>query len=88
MSNGSSRRLSRGERRRNEKLNMLRAVVTRGTAAVAFDLAADKQVCAVTDPDSWVLARRTVTAKAWQLRDAVAWGVDRARRPAGRSSPT
>ncbi len=51
MSNGSSRRLSRGDRRRNEKLNVLRAVVTRGTAVVAFDLAADKQVCAVTDPD-------------------------------------
>lgn len=80
MSNGSSsRRLSRGDRRRNEKLAGLRAVVTRSTAVVAFDLAADKQVCAVADPDSRVLARRTVTAKAWQLADVVAWGVDRAR---------
>lgn len=79
MSNGSrGRRLSRGDRRRNERLARLRAVVTRESAVVAFDLAADKQVCAVTDPDSRVLARRTVTAKAWQLADAVAWGVARA----------
>ena len=39
-------------------------------AVLAFDLAADKQVCALTDQDSRVLARRTVKAKAWQLADA------------------
>ena len=66
MSN-SSRRLSRGDRRRNDRLARLRAVVTRQTAVLAFDLAADKQVCALTDQDSRVLARRTVSAKAWQL---------------------
>jgi hypothetical protein len=60
VSNGSRRRLSRGDRRRNEKLAALRAVITRESAVLAFDLAADKQVCAVTDPDSRVLARRTV----------------------------
>lgn len=51
MSNGSSRsrqRLSRGDRRRNERLARLRAVVTRDSAVLAFDLAADKQVCALT----------------------------------------
>jgi ATP/maltotriose-dependent transcriptional regulator MalT len=47
MSN-SSRRLSRGDRRRNEKLQRLRAVVTRETAVLAFDLAADKQVLIVS----------------------------------------
>jgi transposase len=78
VSNGNSRRLSRGDRRRNDKLARLRAVVTRESAVLAFDLAADKQVCALTDPDSRVLARRTVTAKAWQLHEAVAWGLDRA----------
>ena len=77
MSN-SSRRLSRGDRRRNDKLDRLRAVVTRETAVLAFDLAADKQVCALTDQDSRVLARRTVKVKAWQLREAVAWGLARA----------
>ena len=61
MSN-SSRRLTRGDRRRNDKLDRLRTVVTRETAVLAFDLAADKQVCALTDQDSRVLARRTVKA--------------------------
>jgi transposase len=70
--------LSRGDRRRNEKLARLRAIITRETAVLAFDLAADKQVCAVTDPDSKVLARRTVRAKAWQLSEAVEWGLARA----------
>jgi transposase len=78
VSNGSSRRLSRGDRRRNEKLARLRGVITRETAVLAFDLAADKQVCAVTDPDSRVLARRTVRCKAWQLSGAVQWGLARA----------
>lgn len=77
MSNVSDR-LSRGDRRRNERLARLRAVVTRGSAVLAFDLAADKQVCALTDQDSQVLARRTVKAKAWQLREAVEWGLARA----------
>lgn len=78
MSNGSSRRLSRGDRRRNDKLARLRAVVTRESAVLAFDLAADKQVCALTDQDSQVLARRTVAVKAWQLQEAVEWGLARA----------
>jgi transposase len=77
MSNGS-RRLSRGDRRRNDRLDRLRSVVTRQSAVLAFDLAADKQVCALTDQDSRVLARRTVKAKAWQLREVVAWGLARA----------
>jgi len=78
VSNRSSRRLSRGDRRRNEKLARLRAVVTRDSAVLAFDLAADKQVCALTDQDSQVIARRTIKAKAWQLAEAVTWGLARA----------
>jgi hypothetical protein len=78
VSNGSSRRLSRGDRRRNEKLARLRAVITRESAVVAFDLAADKQVCAVTDQDSRVLARRTVRCKAWELSEVVEWRLARA----------
>src|SRR5215217_3671058 len=77
MSN-SSRRLSRGDRRRNDRLDRLRGVVTRQSAVLAFDLAADKQVCALTDQDSRVLARRTVKVKAWQLREVVAWGLAQA----------
>lgn len=78
MSNRSSRRLSRGDRRRNDRLARLRAVVTRDSAVLAFDLAADKQVCALTDQDSQVLARRTIKVKAWQLAEAVQWGLARA----------
>jgi transposase len=78
VSNRSSRRLSRGDRRRNDRLARLRAVVTRDSAVLAFDLAADKQVCALTDQDSQVLARRTVAVKAWQLAEVVAWGLARA----------
>ena len=78
MSNGSSHRLSRGDRHRNDRLTQLRAVVTRSTVVLAFDLASDKQVCALTDPDSKVLARRTVRGKAWQLRGTVQWGLTRA----------
>ena len=78
MSNRSRPRLSRGDRRRNEKLARLRAIITRETAVLAFDLAADKQVCAVTDPDSRVVSRRTVRCKAWELAEAVAWGLARA----------
>ena len=37
--------LSRGDRRRNDRLAGLRGVVTRESAVVAFDLACDKQVC-------------------------------------------
>jgi transposase len=73
-----SRQLSRGDRRRNDRLERLRAVVTRQSAVLAFDLAADKQVCALTDQDSRVLARRTVTAKAWHLREAVECGLAQA----------
>ncbi len=78
MSQGSSRRLSRGDRRRNERLTRLRAVVARDSAVLAFDLASDKQVCVLTDQDSQVLARRTVRVKAWQLQEAVEWGLARA----------
>src|SRR3954454_15747090 len=78
VSNRSARRLSRGDRRRNERLARLRAGITRESAVLAFDLADDKQVCALCDQDSAVLARRTVRAKAWQLSEAVAWGLARA----------
>jgi len=56
----------------------LREVVTRESVVLAFDLAADKQVCALTDQDSRVLARRTVRVKAWELSEAVSWGLARA----------
>jgi transposase len=78
VSDRSRGRLSRGDRRRNDRLALLRSIITRETAVLAFDLAADKQACVLTDPDSRVLARRTVRAKAWQLGEALGWGVGRA----------
>ncbi len=52
--------------------------MTRQSAVLAFDLASNKQVCALVDQDSQVLARRTVNVKAWQLHEAVEWGLAKA----------
>lgn len=76
MSNG--RGLSRGDNRRNARLDRLRQVLPREHAVLALDLADDKQVFALTDHDSRVLARRTVKARPWQLAEAIAWGQQQA----------
>lgn len=72
MSNG--RRLSRGDKRRNARLDRLREVLPHGHAVLALDLADDKQVFALTDHDSRVLARKTVRCRPWQLAEAIEWG--------------
>ena len=72
MSNG--RRLSRGDNRRNARLTRLRQVLPSEHAILALDLADDKQVFALTDHDSRVLARRTVRCRPWQLGEAIDWG--------------
>lgn len=79
MSNG--RGLSRGDNRRNARLGRLRQVLPREHAVLAVDLADDKQVFALTDHDSQVLARRAVRARPWQLAEAIAWGQSRRWRP-------
>ena len=76
MSNGKG--LTRGDKRRNERMTRLRQVLPREHAVLALDLASDKQVFALTDHDSRVLARKTVTCAPWQLGEAIAWGQDRA----------
>lgn len=76
MSNG--RRLSRGDKRRNDRLHRLREVLPREHAVLALDLADDKQVFALTDHDSRVLARKTVRCRPWQLAEAIEWGRDEA----------
>lgn len=76
MSNG--RRLSRGDNRRNARLDRLREVLPREHAVLALDLADDKQVFALTDHDSRVLARKTVRCRPWQLAEAIEWGRDHA----------
>ena len=65
--------LSRGDRRRNERLAGLRSIVSPNRAIVAIDLGDDKQAVVVTDHDSRVLARRRVRARAWQLGSTLEW---------------
>jgi len=74
----NSRGLSRGDSRRNARLTRLREVLPRDHAVLAVDLADDKQVFALTDHDSQVLARRTVRCRAWQLAEVIEWGRQRA----------
>ena len=64
-------RLSRGDVRRNARLDRLRGVVSRDRAVLAVDLAEDKQVVVVCDHDSRVLARRTWRCRPWQLGKAL-----------------
>ncbi len=74
MSNSIGRaRLGRGDRRRNEKLARLRAVVGRDLAVVAVDLAKAKQAVAIMDHDSRVLGRGMFACSPWGLDQALAW---------------
>jgi transposase len=77
VGNGSG--LSRGDRRRNERLERLRAIVAKDRAIVAIDLADEKQAIVVCDHDSRVVARRRVRARAWELGSALEWGRAQAR---------
>jgi transposase len=78
MANGN--RLSRGDKRRNERLARLRGLVPVTNAIVAFDLADERQVVVVCDHDSRVLARRRLTARAWELGPVLDWARQRAHR--------
>ena len=77
MSNGSG--VSRGDRNRNARLARLRALVPVANAIVGIDLADKKQMVAVCDHDSKVLARRTFRCRAWDLGRALDWAAERAR---------
>ena len=73
MSNGSG--LSRGDRNRNARLARLRELVPLSNAIVGIDLADDTQAAVVTDHDSRVIARRRVSARAWELGEVLDWAV-------------
>lgn len=66
--------LSRGDRRRNTKLERLRRAVPDGAAIVAIDLAEASQALGVFDRDHRVLARRTLRCGPWDLGAAIDWG--------------
>jgi transposase len=70
--------LSRGDRNRNARLARLRELLPSENAIVGIDLADDKQAAVVTDHDSRVIARRRVTARAWELGGLLDWAVARA----------
>lgn len=65
--------LTRGDRRRNERLARLRSIVRRDVAIVAVDLASAKQAAVVTDHDSVVLGRRMFSGDAWVIDDILDW---------------
>jgi transposase len=71
--------LSRGDRNRNARLARLRRLVPPDHAIVGIDLADSKQAAVVTGHDSRVIARRRVTARAWELGGLLDWAVGRAK---------
>ena len=70
--------LSRGDRNRNSRLARMRQLLPPENAIVGIDLADSKQAAVVTDHDSRVIARRRVTARAWELGELLDWAIGRA----------
>src|SRR5215469_7957310 len=56
----------------------MRQLLPPQNAIVGIDLADCKQAVVVTDHDSRVIARRRVTARAWELGELLDWAVGRA----------
>ena len=72
--------LTRGDRRRNGRIEALRAVVRPDRAVLSIDLGEDKQVAVLIDHDCRVLGRRVVKAKAHRLGGLLAWAGELAGR--------
>jgi transposase len=72
--------LSRGDKRRNAKLAELRRLVPVDHAILGIDLADRKQAVVICDHDSQVLARKTVTVRAWDLGPVLDWARGVARK--------
>ena len=72
--------LTRGDRRRNDRIEALRVVVRPDRAILAIDLGEDKQVAVLLDHDGRVLGRRTVLVKAYALGGLLGWAVGQATR--------
>jgi transposase len=65
--------LTRGDRRRNNRIEELRAVVRSDRAILSIDLGEDKQVAALMDHDGRVLGRTVVKKKAHALGGLLEW---------------
>jgi transposase len=72
--------LTRGDRRRNDRIEQLRLVIRADRAILAIDLGEDKQVAALMDHDGRVLGRRTVMVKAFALGALLGWAAGQAAR--------
>ena len=70
--------LSRGDRNRNARLAVLRAVLPRDHAILGIDLAQSRQAAVLADHDSRVIARWRPRCSPWRLGELL----DRARRKA------
>jgi transposase len=70
--------LTRGDRRRNDRIRALRAIVRADRAILAIDLGEDKQIAALMDQDGRVLGRRKATAKAYALGALLGWAREEA----------
>lgn len=73
MSNRKRAELTRGDRRRNERLSALRSIVRPELAIVGIDLASAKQAAVVADHESKVAAKRMFTGSPWVIDDVLAW---------------
>lgn len=73
MHRTESRGLSRGDRRRNEKLRLLREAVPDGAAICAIDLADADQDAVVTGPDGAIRARRRFKTSPWGIDQMLDW---------------
>lgn len=69
----NARVLTRGDRRRNERLVRLRSIVRRDYAVLAVDLASAKQAATLTDHDSVVVGRRMFLGDAWTIDEILDW---------------
>lgn len=69
------RTLTRGDRRRNEKLARLRAIVRPDLAIVGVDLASARQSAVVADHDSITLERRMFDGDAWVIDEILDWAL-------------
>lgn len=67
--------LTRGDRRRNEKLARLRAIVRPDLAVVGVDLASAKQAAVVADHDSITLGRRMFDGDPWVIDEILDWAL-------------
>jgi transposase len=70
--------LTRGDRRRNDRLTRVRELVPPDNAIVALDLGENVQMLVVTDHDSRVLARKVIKTKAYQVGPGLEWAAEQA----------